>query len=504
MSIVNPKIKEYLKFKGRLDTGVIFKELGITPHEGQQKLIEAYDKKIAPSQETINRGELIGCPLSFEYAYDTLVVAAGRRGGKSYSLSAISTGELLIPYSHVMLASYTLENCDIIFKQVREFIVKLGVEISVDRRKDRELELINGARLTVGSVENIESKLGNYVTLLLLDEAKKFQKSLYEQVLIPMLADASPMARAVLISSPEQGWFESYYNYSQSNDPKYAKYWGINFPTMSNPAIPRSWIEQQRATLPPDVFEQEIEGKFTSAAGRVFPEFTKERNVRSADYYPYLWDWIRNGNTTVNSIDSGYNHYFSSIHYVYVEEIDTYIVFNEYNKNKTVTKIHAENIKNYEEENEFESELRYADPAAAQQIADLAEYDLFYNKSTKNLRETIQTCNALFFQNSEITGESRLIILDNCYELIRQLLEIMWKEGQDKQTYEKSSAGTKPFQPDRNQKTDWDLIDAMRYGIHSFHMGQAANISLMDLDESNDYEDDKFYQQMHELGYIKN
>lgn len=504
--VVNPKVKDYLAMKGKINTMAVFNALGVVPHEGQRKLINAYESKIAPSEETLERGKAIGVNFDFEYEYDTLIAAAGRRGGKSYSISGIGTGELLIPYSHVLLASYTLENCEIIFKQIREFIRKLDIEITVDRQKEKYLELLNGARLTVGSVENIESKLGNYVTLLILDEAKKFQKNLYEQVLVPMLADVSPYGRSVLISSPEEGWFETYYNYGQSKDPAFSKYWSINFPTAANPAIPRAWIENARRTLPPDVFEQEIMGKFTAGAGKVFPEFSRENNVRPLSYYPLLEHWVRH-NIVINTIDSGFSHYFSSYHFVYVEEIDTFIIFTEYNQNKTTTPIHAQNIKNTEEAFvDREPDIRFADPAAAQTIADLADHGLHYNSSEKNLRETVQFINSLCYQRSEVTGESRFIVIDErCPELIRQLTEVKWKEDHiAKVTRESGNAkGTKPFAPDLNKRTDWDAIDAIRYGVYSYGKNIRISVNIFDSVADQNHDVNKDELAMYLAGYVK-
>jgi len=505
---INPKVKQYLEFKGKIDTFAVFDELGVTPHQGQRELLSAYESKIPATEDTIIRGKQIGVDLDFEYEYDTLVVAAGRRWGKSYGISAIATGELLIPHANVLLASYTLENCEIIFKQVVEFIKKLGIEIRRELSKDKVLELINGARISVGAVQNIESKLGNYVTLLLLDEAKKFDKTLYEQVLIPMLADVSPMGRSILISSPDNSWFKTYYDYGQSLDTRFKKIFSINSPTSQNPAIPKSWIEHARNTLPPDVFEQEIEGKFTASAGLVYPEFNKERNVRKLSDYPHFWDWIYAGEIVVNSIDPGYSHHFASVHFVYITEINTYLVFGCYSQNKLVTEVHSENIKEFESSFiEREADIRYCDPASAQTIADFSAYDLHYNKAEKPTRETVILLNQLLWQTSKVTGEARLIFLEDCDgvpELIRQISSVKWKEGADAQTKESSTkTAVKPFGPDRDRRTDWDAMDALRYGLFSYEQQNGNQVSMIELDSAADSDLSADDELMYSAGWVK-
>jgi hypothetical protein len=195
-----------------------------------------------------------------------------------------------------------------------------------------------------------------------------------------------------------------------------------------------------------------------------------------------------------------------------MESIDTYFLFGEYQKNKIVTPVHADNINQYETINGIDPYLRFADPAAAQQIADLSEYDLYFNLSSKNLRESINCVNTLFFQDSKLTGRKRLLVHDSCDELIRQLCYISWKEDAASMARESSSGSVKPFMPDDN-KTDWDLIDALRYGLFSYIKAGNVDLSVLDhtkilegsADEAEDMADDsiKFYKGMADQGMFR-
>jgi hypothetical protein len=458
------------------------------------QIIDAYEERIPPDEESIALG------LGFAYKYRFIIAACGRRFGKSALASILGAQELMVPGSKVLIVSYTLDNSSVIFENIRKIVKGLGIELTIDRNKDMELTLINGSTLRVASVDNVESRLGTAVSLLIVDEAKLFDRKLFETVLLPMTLDYYPLSRSILISSPQTGWFETYFNYGVSIDPRYEKYWSINLPSSTNPTLPKGYLKSMEETTPPDIYAQEYLGLFTSAAGLVCQEF-REDNVFDPADYPHWDNWLKYGNTIFNTIDSGYSHYFASLHIVFVDETDTYYVFNEYAVNKKVTSVHADAIKAYEEEAGIEVGLRYADPAASQQIADLVEHDLYYNKSDKNLRETIGCLNSLMFQTSAVTGKPRFMISKYCPEIIRQIKTIQWKEGDDQQTKEKSATGTKPFAPDKDKQTDWDLFDALRYGIFSFHKNHGTSISIVTADAEEDL--DPFQKMMMEHGYIK-
>lgn len=508
-----PEILEYFRFKGRLTVPAFIEVINdagieIEPHEGQWSIIDAYEERVPASDAVLKMAEENGLTLDYEYKSRCLVAACGRRFGKSVVASLLGACEMLIPNARVLIVSYTLDNCEVIFEQVRKTIVELlgPKEIVSDRQKDMELVLRNGAELRVASNDNVQSKLGKSVSLLIIDEAKLFNRKLYEQVLRPMLFDYAPYSRTILISSPEAGWFETYYNWGQDNFKK--GYWSINLPTHSNPVIPREELDEMERNMPRDLYEQEVLGMFTSNAGLVCREFDKKTHVYNPDDYP-IARYIAEGNVTVHMIDSGYSHYFGSVWAIRVEALDTFFVFAEYQRNKAVTPVIAEDIGRIESEWDVEPHMRYADPAAAQQIADFVTYNLYFQKADKNLRETVNNLNTLFFQTSLVTGKPKLLISSDCPELIRQLSSIIWKAGkEDEQTREKNDNGVKPFCPDREgpsgggAKTDWDMFDAFRYGMYTFAKSSGAGISIMTFSEAPD-EEDEFEAQMYAQGFYR-
>lgn len=512
-----PEVIEYFKFKGRLTTPAFIEVLNdagieIEPHEGQWEIIDAYEERVPPSPAVLQMAEEHGLSIDFEYKYRCLIAACGRRFGKSVVASLLGAEEMLVPHARILIVSYTLDNCEVIFEMIRKIIVELlgPDEIVADRQKDMELVLKNGAELRVASNDNVQSKLGKAVSLLIIDEAKLFNRKLYEQVLKPMLFDYSPYSRSILISSPEAGWFETYYKFGQ--DPLKPHFWSINLPTHTNPTIPRDELAQMEKDMPRDLYEQEVLGLFTSNAGLVVRDFDKDANTFDPDEYPEFNEWLHDGNVIIHMVDSGHNHYFGSAWVVFVEELDTYFVFHEYARNKATTSAHAEYIHTFETDSDLDVAIRYADPAAAQQIADFVDYDLYFNKASKVLRETINNLNTLFFQVSEVTGKRRLLVSKECPELIRQLTSVIWKTGkEDEQSKEQSASGTKPFLPDKEgpagggNKTDWDLFDAFRYGMYSFVKNNRVDVAVVETVTSTgrDEEEEDFDEMLYSQGWFK-
>ena len=148
----SPEVQEYMKFKGRMtvpafvDIMNTVPSIRVKPHAGQMQIINAYEERVSPSSESVELG------LDFEYRYRVLAAFCGRRFGKSVIAGILGAQELLIPNSRVLVCSYTLTNCEVLFKAIRSIIVGLGIELSVDRRKEMELEIKeNGSTLRVGS-----------------------------------------------------------------------------------------------------------------------------------------------------------------------------------------------------------------------------------------------------------------------------------------------------------------------------------------------------------------
>jgi hypothetical protein len=81
---------------------------------------------------------------------------------------------------------------------------------------------------------------------------------------------------------------------------------------------------------------------------------------------------------------------------------------------------------------------------------------------------------------------------------------MQWKEDSAELTREGSQAGSKPFKPDTDYKTDWDLVDAMRYGLFSYGRNGRVGVTVLDGSPAAGVdEDDDFLMEMARAGYYK-
>ena len=145
-----PEVIEYFKFKGRLTAPAfieVINEAGIEiePHEGQWEIIDAYEERIPPSPAVLQMAAEHGLSIDFEYKYRCLIAACGRRFGKSVVASLLGAQEMLVPHARILIVSYTLDNCEVIFEMIRKIIVELlgHDEVVADRQKKRILDTVH-------------------------------------------------------------------------------------------------------------------------------------------------------------------------------------------------------------------------------------------------------------------------------------------------------------------------------------------------------------------------
>jgi hypothetical protein len=144
----------------------------------------------------------------------------------------------------------------------------------------RRVTFANGAELVGLSAKDPDkSLLGEGVHLLHVTEAARLRRVVYEEFLLPTIMDTR--GAAVLDSTPRgDNWFRSSYEDGQAgrNDteswrmPTWAN--TVKFPGgMNDPEILKA-----RARMSRDAFRQEIEADFTTFAGRLVPEFVREKH----------------------------------------------------------------------------------------------------------------------------------------------------------------------------------------------------------------------------------
>lgn len=159
-------------------------------------------------------------------------------------------------------------------------------------KTDGIIKLLNNSLIEFRSADNYDALRGEGVSFMVLDEAAYINRDAWEQALRPTLSDK--MGRALFVSTPKgrNYFFELY---GRGLDPEFTDYESFKFPTVSNPYIAATEVEEARRTLPMDVFRQEYEAEFLEDSAGVF------RNIMSCvkgefeepkpgAYYAIGWD----------------------------------------------------------------------------------------------------------------------------------------------------------------------------------------------------------------------
>jgi Terminase RNaseH-like domain/LAGLIDADG-like domain/Terminase large subunit, T4likevirus-type, N-terminal len=154
---------------------------------------------------------------------------------------------------------------DLIFDALKS--IKVIKQVKKTAGQITEIVLINESKVYFFSATNPDNIRGHSFHFLVVDEFAFIPKVVWESVLRPCLSDTS--GRALFISTPfGRGLFWDLFQLGK--DPLQTDFESFNFPTSSNPYIPKEDIEQARLTLPHDVFNQEYLAEFLESGAGVF------------------------------------------------------------------------------------------------------------------------------------------------------------------------------------------------------------------------------------------
>ena len=149
------------------------------------------------------------------------------------------------------------------------------------------IETEAGSTFEAKSADNPNSLVGEGLDLLILDEAAKQKKIVWEMYLRPTLSDRK--GRAIFITTPEgYNWVYELYVKGQTDE----EWLSFNSPSWENQfAYPKGKTDpdlvEAKRNMSIEVFDQEYGSLFTSFAGRVYP-FDRNLDVGRFPYNPNL------------------------------------------------------------------------------------------------------------------------------------------------------------------------------------------------------------------------
>jgi|TARA_Y100000310_G_C20699687_1_gene828576 hypothetical protein len=252
-----------------------FEYIGYEPHEGQ-RLLHFPDKQTA----------------SF------FVCICGRRYGKTTAAYREAEFYAAQPNKKIWLVGLSYKKSRLMFREIwKDMVIGHDDDIKSASEKEQHIEFKWGSMVSGMSADNPNSLVGEGLDLLIVDEAAKMSRKIWDMYLSPTLSDKK--GKAIFISTPEgYNWLYDLYLLGKTDE----QWHSMRFPSwVNNHAFPSgkndNFILERKRNLAKEVFEQEYAGEFSTFEGKVYP-FNRE--IDSGDF-PFVPE-----RPTYCSIDFGY------------------------------------------------------------------------------------------------------------------------------------------------------------------------------------------------------
>ena len=190
-----------------------------------------------------------------------IIIAAGRGFGKSMLCAYLSTKELLKDEKQILIVAPTYDLTHRVLENVEKWIAKAfpSLKAGISYRPYPKIITPWKSLLECKSAENPTGILGKRYDLVIVDEAAKISRKVWETYISPTTQITG--GRIIYISTPwGQNWF--YETWIRTK--------GFQFRSIDNPYFKKSDWDKAKQVLPQAVFEQEHEAKFLSDAAAVF------------------------------------------------------------------------------------------------------------------------------------------------------------------------------------------------------------------------------------------
>jgi len=152
-------------------------------------------------------------------------------------------------------------------KKVFSEITNAAHEIITRQNKaDLTIEFINGSTLQFLSTDNYNTIRGFSFNYMVVDEAAYVREEAINEAVLPTLSALGK--KCLIISTPKsKNWFYSAYLKGVDQVGDYISFRGIS---TDNPHISQTFIDEQRKSLPSEIFKQEYMAEFSEATNDVF------------------------------------------------------------------------------------------------------------------------------------------------------------------------------------------------------------------------------------------
>jgi len=226
------------------------------------------------------------------------VMVCGRRFGKTTASAMEATYYASQPDKKIWLVGLSYDKADLMFREVwKNMVIGRANDIERASEKERFIKFKWGTTVEAKSADNPDSLVGEGLDLLVIDEAAKVKRRIWDMYLSPTLSDRK--GKAIFITTPEGfNFVYDLFLLGKEDDlweSHQAPSWDNHFAFPEGKKDP--FILERKRNMSKEVFDQEYGAKFTSFAGRVYP-FERDLDVGHFPYNPNF--------PTFCSIDFGY------------------------------------------------------------------------------------------------------------------------------------------------------------------------------------------------------
>ena len=247
-----------------------------SPHKGQQQVIEGFSDSI----------------------HKFGIVTTGRQLGKSLLAQNLMLYWLLTNNnSKGAWMSPVYGQARKVFKELTA--AAHGV-IESCNKAELTINFVNGSTLIFLSTERPSSIRGYSFSHVILDEAAFITEAALTEAILPTMTAIGK--KCLIISTPKgKNWFYNYYIKGSVENDQYISFTATSY---DNPYVDKSFIDEQRSSLPTDIFNQEYMAKFTDAGSEVF---------RNLDAVCLLNNYERTNERSFFGVDVGLSNDYSTL-----------------------------------------------------------------------------------------------------------------------------------------------------------------------------------------------
>lgn len=411
------------------------------------------------------------------------VVCAGRRFGKSRMAAADMVTDLFQPNKLLWIVGPTY---DLGMKEFRylwdDLIVgqKLGLRKDVKKafnpkQGDMYIEFPWRTKVEVRSAEKPESLVGEGLDRVVLSEAAKLKKTVWDRYVRPALADKR--GRADAVTTPEgKNWLYDFWMLGALGDDPDYKSWRM--PSWFNNVIFPGGEEDpeillMKRTMIEEEFLQEIAAEFTAVVGRIYGEFDERVHVFSDDYKfnPRWPNYI--------AFDWGFANPLAAVEFQVSPDDHIYIWREHYHQYRTL-EWHINELKNRQQPDGYKIDLTFGDAADPDAVAYVNQHlaPCIANADSKPWAPGIRVMKQFmkvrhegqFDEYERPIMETRYHVHASCKNHINEMLTYRAKDNVGQNEWNTSSVVS--------SKADDHTCDAMRYALmHLYELGVTHHLS---------------------------